>query len=66
MADTLHAKITFEVFGKEYVIAENKKNLVDMFGRNGYRLSIKMPSGPRWLLDNKDRYPDLWIKTASG
>lgn len=40
-------------------IDDNRRNLVG--GRNK-QFSIQMPSGPKWLLENKERYPDLWTK----
>lgn len=45
---------------------ENRKNLVDPYhniwtGRiRPKKFKIEIPSGPQWLLDNKDRYPYLW------
>lgn len=42
-------------------IAENKKNLVDPYNRKRHKLTQKMPSGPSWLIENKERYPHLWI-----
>lgn len=46
-------------------IAENRKNLIDpynrVWGNRPRTLTVQMPSGPKWLLDNKDKYKDLWI-----
>lgn len=49
-------------------IAENRENLVDPYNRAPdnwrnyprYRFTVEMPSGPKWLLDNKDKYPHLF------
>jgi len=53
-------------------IEMNRKDLIDPYGgwrpgrppnwqgRN-VKLSIEMPDGPKWLLENKERYPKLWI-----
>jgi beta-1,4-mannosyl-glycoprotein beta-1,4-N-acetylglucosaminyltransferase len=42
-------------------IVENKRNLIDPFNRN-IPLKVEMPSGPGWLLDNRNRYEDLFYK----
>ncbi len=41
-------------------IAENKKNLIDPFNRSSRKFSIEMPSGPEWLLNNKEKYKSLF------
>lgn len=41
-------------------VAENKKNLTDLFGRTSKKFLVEMPSGPKWLLENKDRYAHLF------
>lgn len=46
-------------------VAENKKNLKDPFGRSDRQFTVQMPSGPKWLLDNKDRYEHLFYKERS-
>ena len=43
-------------------IAENKKNLVDPYNRTPNKFKIEMPSGPKWLLENKERYEQLFYK----
>lgn len=49
-------------------IEGNMKNLIDPYNRawsdhrGRRRLTIEMPSGPEWLLKNKDRYPHLFYK----
>lgn len=43
-------------------ISENLDNLVDPYNRNSDRFKIEMPSGPKWLLDNKDKYDHLFYK----
>jgi beta-1,4-mannosyl-glycoprotein beta-1,4-N-acetylglucosaminyltransferase len=35
------------------------RGLEDPYGR-GYRFHIEMPSGPKWLLDNQDKYYELF------
>lgn len=49
-------------------IAENRINLTDPYNRTaknwknrGYQLRVEMPNGPKYLLDNKERYNHLWI-----
>ncbi len=49
------------------LIAENREKLWDPYrrhwGRTPRNCSIEMPSGPKWLLDNKDRYSHMfWSK----
>ena len=44
-------------------VEENKKNLFDLY-KEGRKFRIQMPSGPKWLLENKERYPHLWKKSA--
>jgi len=41
-------------------IAMNRANMVDPYNRGGKQFFIEMPSGPEWLLKNKERYPQLW------
>ncbi len=43
-------------------IAENRRNLVDPFNRWEKKFSVEMPSGPTWLLENKQRYEHLFYK----
>ena len=52
-------------------IAENRANLKDMYARGApnfwqtpYSLTVEMPNGPKWLLENKDRYPHLFYGNA--
>lgn len=39
----------------------NKANLIDPFNRGRYQLRVKMPDGPKWLLENRERYEQLWL-----
>lgn len=41
-------------------VAENYKNLIDPFGRSTEKFIVEMPSGPEWLLENKDKYKHLF------
>jgi hypothetical protein len=42
-------------------VRENKENLVDPFNRgDGHTFVVEMPSGPEWLLKNKERYAHLF------
>jgi len=41
-------------------IAENKRNLVDPFNRGDNKFTVEMPSGPEWLLQNKEKYKHLF------
>lgn len=41
-------------------VAENKKNLLDPFGRDLKKFTVEMPSGPSWLLENKEKYKHLF------
>ncbi len=43
-------------------IAENRKNLVDPYNRKLPNFTVEMPSGPKWLLENKDKYEHLFYK----
>ena len=43
-------------------IFEKRKNLIDPFGRSGTKFTVEMPTGPAWLLDNKDKYEHLFYK----
>lgn len=45
----------------------NRHHLLDPYNRGapnwgarGLQLTVEMPSGPKWLLDNAERYPHLW------
>lgn len=38
------------------------ESLTDPYGRTENRFKVKMPSGPKWLLENKDRYPHLFYR----
>ncbi len=44
-------------------LEESRKNLVDPYLRARYntKFTVQMPSGPKWLLDNKDRYQHLFL-----
>lgn len=61
-----HTELDTEEYKKG--IAEHRKNLKDPYGRvprgwenyPEYKFSIEMPSGPKWLLENKDKYPHLF------
>lgn len=43
-------------------IAENRNNLTDPFNRYPGKYAVRMPSGPAWLLKNKDKYEHLFYK----
>ena len=51
-------------------IEDNIKNLKDPYGRaprnwdkyQDYHFSIEMPNGPKWLLENKDKYKHLFYE----
>jgi len=45
-------------------VPDNVKNLLDPYNRNTRKLSIGMPSGPKWLLDNKEKYEHLFYKES--
>jgi beta-1,4-mannosyl-glycoprotein beta-1,4-N-acetylglucosaminyltransferase len=60
-----HTELNREEFKSK--IAENRAALKDMYARGAsnfwpdeFKLTIEMPSGPKWLLENKDRYPKYW------
>lgn len=36
------------------------------WGERGVRLEVEEPSGPEWLLANRDRYPHLWYPNTAG
>lgn len=42
-------------------VKENKENLKDLY-KPGRQYTKQEPSGLQWLLDNKDKYPNLWLK----
>lgn len=42
-------------------IAENRRNLVDPFNRGDKKYVVEMPSGPQWLLENKEKYKLLFF-----
>jgi len=46
------------------MIPENRRTLIDPYRRGWNRIPtqcmVEEPSGPKWLLDNKDRYKHLW------
>jgi len=44
-------------------LVENIANLLDPYDRNANHLIIEMPSGPEWLLQNKERYEHLFHKS---
>lgn len=41
-------------------IPDKVLNLKDPYNRN-FIFRIEEPSGPKWLLENKERYPHLWL-----
>ena len=43
-------------------IENSVKNLVDPYGRTSTKYTVEMPSGPKWLLENKDRYSHLFYE----
>jgi len=43
-------------------ISYNQTNLIDPYHRNPRKYAIEMPSGPKWLLENKDRYKHLFYE----
>ena len=42
-------------------VAESKRNLIGYFDTDE-KFIIEQPSGPEWLLKNKDKYPDLFVE----
>jgi beta-1,4-mannosyl-glycoprotein beta-1,4-N-acetylglucosaminyltransferase len=38
-----------------------KRNALVNWGEVGTQFSVEDPSGPRWLLENRGKYPDLWV-----
>jgi hypothetical protein len=44
------------------MVAENKKNLRDPFNRSSRKFIVSMPTGPKWLLENRDHYEHLFYK----
>jgi hypothetical protein len=50
-------------------IEENRRTLTDPYNRvaknwgerKDVKLMVETPNGPEWLLNNKERYPHLWI-----
>ena len=56
---------TFEIKSK---IEERRNKLVDPYGRQKYKGTFKIedPSGPDWLLNNKERYRHLFYKDDYG
>jgi beta-1,4-mannosyl-glycoprotein beta-1,4-N-acetylglucosaminyltransferase len=61
-----HTELDTDYFKEN--LEENIKNLKDPYERAPagwdsypeYKFTIEMPNGPQWLLDNKERYPDLF------
>ncbi|MCX6702002.1 MAG: hypothetical protein NTX96_02280 [Candidatus Zambryskibacteria bacterium] len=53
-----HQEFNNQKFKNE--IEENRKNLINPYYPEQKKFFIKMPSGPEWLLQNKEKYPDLW------
>lgn len=47
-------------------ISENRDKFLDPYnrpwGRRPRKCSVEVPSGPEWLLENKEKYPQLWYK----
>lgn len=43
-------------------VSFNRENLFDPFSRSMKRLTIEEPSGPKWLLNNRDKYEYLWYR----
>jgi len=43
------------------VVEERRKNLTCYFDSR-VKFSAEMPSGPEWLLNNKEKYPNLFVK----
>ena len=43
-------------------IAEKRSKLVDPYGRPSKQFVIEMPSGPEWLLKNKEKYNHLFYE----
>jgi beta-1,4-mannosyl-glycoprotein beta-1,4-N-acetylglucosaminyltransferase len=41
-------------------IEENRKNLINPYFPERGKFCLQMPSGPEWLLQNKEKYPHLW------
>lgn len=46
-------------------VEECRKNLIDPFGRFRRPFMIEDPTGPQWLLDNRDKYKHLFYKDES-
>jgi beta-1,4-mannosyl-glycoprotein beta-1,4-N-acetylglucosaminyltransferase len=44
-------------------IAENMVNLLDPYDRNADHLIVEMPSGPEWLVKNKEKYEHMFYKS---
>lgn len=43
-------------------VAENVKNIRDIYPRKSKKFSVETPSGPAWLLENKDKYKHLFYR----
>jgi beta-1,4-mannosyl-glycoprotein beta-1,4-N-acetylglucosaminyltransferase len=54
-----HQEFNTEKYKNE--IDKNRKNLINPYFPERKKFYIQMPSGPEWLLQNKEKYPDLWF-----
>ena len=43
-------------------LPKRRAMLKDPYNRRKKRLFVEMPTGPKWLLDNQDRYPHLFYR----
>ena len=41
-------------------LKERRKNLIDPYARTDEKFTIEMPNGPKWLLENKDKYGEMF------
>ena len=41
-------------------IEANFRAFVDPYNRGDQKFVVRMPTGPKWLLENKDKYPHMF------
>jgi beta-1,4-mannosyl-glycoprotein beta-1,4-N-acetylglucosaminyltransferase len=56
-----HQEFNTDYMKARIVAGRRKLATVNWLGRESAKLSVEDPTGPKWLLENRGKYPGLWV-----
>ena len=56
------AHTELDTLGRKSKIAENVEAMIDPYNRGNGKFIVRMPTGPKWLLENKDKYLHMFYQ----